>query len=99
MASVSGPPTGSGVVADCVIGAGVDAGAGVWADAIAEPPAANAPIAATATTAFWIRLVIAAPFADVTCERQRPAARCADDVVGPSAGPRPPGRSSARGPG
>jgi hypothetical protein len=58
MLSVSGPPTGSGVAADCVIGAGVDVGPGFWADAIAEPPAANAPIAATATTAFWNRLDI-----------------------------------------
>jgi hypothetical protein len=46
------------VAADCVIGAGVDVGPGFWADAIAEPPAANAPIAATATTAFWNRLDI-----------------------------------------
>jgi hypothetical protein len=53
MLSVSGPPTGSAAGADCVTGAGV--GAGFWADAIAEPPAANAPIAATARTARWMR--------------------------------------------
>jgi hypothetical protein len=59
---VSGPPTGSGAVTDLVTAGGVGVGAVFWADAIAEPPAANAPIAATATTAFWIRFDIACSF-------------------------------------